>query len=193
VATLPGARLTVDEYLDLDRRSERRNEYHDGEVFPIEAASLNHGKIQGNTYVALRERLAKTDCAPLLTSVRVEIGRFHRFTYPDLLITCGKLDLAPDQQKDTLLNPVVIFEVLSPSTAGFDRGEKFSLYQSVTSLREYVLVSQDRVLVECYRRQNDRQWLYEALSSLDSELVIDSAACAIPLREIYANIDFGNP
>ncbi|HEY3740675.1 MAG TPA: Uma2 family endonuclease [Bryobacteraceae bacterium] len=192
MASLPNPILTVEEYLDLDRRSERRSEFHDGEMFPIEASTISHGRIQGNMYVALRTRLANTPCEALLSSVRVEIPNVHRYTYPDILISCGQPRFE-DEQLDTLLNPVVLIEVLSPSTKGFDRGEKFFLYQTIPSVREYILVTQNHVLVERFRRQNERQWLYELLTSLDAELTIESAGCTIPLREIYAKVDLDPP
>jgi Uma2 family endonuclease len=188
MATIPARHLTVEEYLDIDRSSERPSEFHDGEMFPIEAAAINHGRIQGNVYAAMRQRFANTDCEAFLSSLRVEIPSFKRYTYPDLMVACGKLELG-DKHRDTLLNPIVLFEILSPSTAGYDRGEKLFLYQSIASLREYILISQDQVLIERYRRQNDRQWLYEAISSIDAELTLDSAGCAVPLREIYANTE----
>ncbi len=192
MATLPATGLSAEQYLELDRHSERRLEYHQGEVFPIEAASLNRTRIQGNLHAKLRERLVNRRCEALFGTLRIQIPRFNRYVYPDLLIACGPLELA-DKQTDTLLNPTVVFEVLSPSTEGFDRGEKFTLYPSLPSVQEYVLISQDRVLVELYRRQNDHQWLYEAISSLDGELALNAAGCSVPLQEIYANVSVASP
>ena len=192
MATLPATGLSAEQYLELDRHSERRLEYRHGEVFPIEAATLNHARIRGNFLTALRARLLIGACEALPGDIRVEIPRFNCYVYPDLLIASGTLELA-DKHADTLLNPTVVVEVLSPSTEGFDRGEKFTLYQSLPSVQEYVLISQDRVLVELYRRQNDRQWLYEAISTLDAELALNAPGCSVPLQEIYANISVASP
>jgi Uma2 family endonuclease len=188
MASLPSPVLNPERYLELDRQSERPNEYHDSRMVPIEAATINHGRIQGNLYTGLRERLKDTSCEAFLSSVRVSIPRFKRYTYPDLIVSRGTLELE-DENRDTLLNPAVLFEILSPSTAGFDRGEKFALYRSIPSLKEYVMVSQDRVMVERYRRENEQNWHLEAISQLDATLRLEAVPEAIPLREIYDKVE----
>jgi Uma2 family endonuclease len=188
MASLPTPFLTPERYLEHDRQTERPSEYHDAQMFPIETATISHGRIQGNLYTALRERLQNTTCEAFVSSVRVSIPRFKRYTYPDLILACGTLELE-DENRDTLINPIVLFEILSPSTAGFDRGEKFALYRSLPSLQEYVMVSQDRVMIEHYRCENEQNWHLEAITDLDGCLRLGAVECSIPLREIYAKVD----
>ena len=188
MAAVPNPLLSVEQYLELDRQSERRYEYHDAQMFPIEAATINHGRIQGNLYAALRERFKNTPCEAFISSVRVSIPRHKKYTYPDLIVVCGQLELE-DTYRDTLINPTALFEILSPSTAGFDRGEKFALYRSIASLKDYVMVSQDRVLIEHYRRENEQNWRLEAITELDATLRLESALAGVPLREIYEKVD----
>ena len=188
MSAVPTPRLTPEQYLELDRRSERRSEYHDAQMYPIETATINHGRIQGNLYTALRERLKNTPCEAIVSSVRVSIPRYKRYTYPDLIVACGKLELE-DRNRDTLLNPTVVFEILSPSTAGFDRGDKFTFYRSIASLQEYVLVSQDRLQIERYRREDEQNWHLEAMAGVEATLRFESIQAAIPFSEIYAKVD----
>ena len=181
--------LTPEQYLELDRRAERRSEFHDGQMFPIEASTLSHVRIQGNLYRALRDVLTESSpCEVLMSSLRVRIPLNKGYTYPDLIVACGKLELE-DNEQDTLTNPTVLFEVLSPSTAGFDSGEKFRLYRSLPSFKEYVLVSQNRVLVEHYLREGTRNWRFEVITELDATLRLSSISVDIPMREIYQRID----
>jgi Uma2 family endonuclease len=188
VASVPSPRISVEDYLELDRRSERRSEYYEGELFPVEVATINHGRIQGNLYTAVRARLANGPCEALLSSVRVRIPHTKKYTYPDLIIACGMLELE-DRNRDTLLNPVVLFEILSPSTSGLDHELKLMLYKTIPSLKEYILVSQRRMHIERYIRQNERQWLYDDVMAADGNLVLESVGCSIPLSEIYDKVE----
>ena len=178
----------MEQYLDLDRCSERHSEYYDGEMFPIETAGIDHGEIQGNIYDALRELFKGRPCRAFVSSVRVRIPNTRRYTYPDVLAACGALELE-DNKRDTLLNPTVLFEILSPSTEGFDRGEKFAMYRTIPSLQEYVLVSQKHVMVERFRRQTTDNWQFEAITALDGSLRLESLGVEIPVRDIYSNVE----
>ena len=189
MATVPSPIITMQRYLQLDRQSERPSEYYDGEMFPIAESSLSHVRIQGNLYGSLRERLEDRSCEALLSPLRVRIPHSQKYCYPDLIVACGGLELE-DNEHDTLLNPTVLIEILSPSTADFDSGEKFRLYRSIPTFKEYVLVSQDRVLIERFHRQNEKNWHFETISDLDATLRLESIDVAVPMREIYAKVEF---
>ena len=188
MGALPCPLLTIEQYLELDRCSERHSEFHDGEMFPIETSGLNHGRIGINLTKAIDSGLENKPCQLIGSTVRVRIPNSIRYAYPDLIVACGVLEFE-DQKRDTLLNPTVLIEILSPSTEGFDRGEKFALYRTIPSFQEYILVSQNRVLVERFRRQNEHNWHFEEITDLDASLRIESLGIAIPAREIYARIE----
>lgn len=140
MGVLPSLPLTTEQYLELDRCSERHSEFHDGEMFPIETSGLNHGRIGINLTKAIDSGLENRPCQLIGSTVRVRIPNSIRYAYPDLIVACGVLEFE-DKKRDTLLNPTVLIEILSPSTEGFDRGEKFALYRTIPSFQEYVLVS----------------------------------------------------
>ena len=157
-------------------------------MFPIETPGLNHGRIGINLTKAIDSGLENRPCQLIGSTVRVRIPNSIRYAYPDLIVACGVLGFE-DKKRDTLLNPTVLIEILSPSTEGFDRGEKFALYRTIPSFQEYVLVSQNRVLVERFRRQNEHNWQFEEITDLDASLRIESLGIEIPAREIYARIE----
>lgn len=177
-------RLTPDEYLRLERAAETKSEYDDGVVFAMSGASRRHNLIVAGLVRNLGNRLPSR-CHVYPSDMRVRILKPTRFFYPDVTVVCGEERFADD---DILLNPLVIFEVLSDSTAAFDRGRKFLSYQAIDSLREYVLVSQDEYLVEHYRRDGG-QWLYTVARGIDATLPLAAAECQLSLREIYYQVD----
>ena len=189
MSAFPTPFLTPEQYLDLDRRSDRPSEYHDGEIFPIETAGVRHGRIGINLTLALDKHLEGGPCQLIGATVRVRIPNTKRYTYPDQIVGCDRLEFE-DKNRDTLLNPVLLFEVLSPSTEGYDRGEKFRLYRSIPSFKEYVLVSQDQVMIELFRREDEKNWHFQVITDLDAVLHLESVQVDIPLREIYAKVDF---
>ena len=183
-------RLTPEEYLQRERAAETKSEYDDGVVFAMSGASERHNLIVTNLVGELRAR-TRPRCRVYPSDMRVRIFRPTRFFYPDVTVVCGESRFA-DDERDVLLNPLVIFEVLSESTLAFDRGRKFFSYLSLESLQDYVLVWQDDCLVEHYRRDGD-QWLYAVARGLDSALPLPSAACELPLREIYYQVSLASP
>ena len=176
-------RFTVEEYLAADRVAELPSEYHDGVLFPIEAASLRHSRILGNTTSELRTRLRGSPCEWAVSPIRVRVSP-TKFIYPDLLVYCGEPALT-DEHADTLTNPKVIVEVLSPSTADYDYGTKFRLYQLLPSFEEYVLISQFEQRVEVGRRVEDR-WTLTTYKGPDGAFPIESIGIEIPFAEVYA-------
>jgi Uma2 family endonuclease len=181
-------RLTPEEYLELDRASEFRSEYYDGHMSVMFGGSYPHGKIIGNLSGELRQALKGKPYAVVPNDLRVRITP-REYTYPDVVVVCGPERFA-DDQKDTLVNPTALVEVLSPSTEARDRGYKSALYRKIESLQEYALVWQSEPHVEIYRRQPTGDWLLSEPHGLDASCRFESMGCEILLSEIYYQISF---
>ncbi len=184
------AYITPEEYLDLEREGTTKNEYRDGDIFAMAGASRAHVLITANIAGELRSRLKGRTCEVYPIDMRVRVRQTTLFTYPDVVVVCGEPRFE-DDVFDTLLNPTLIVEVLSPSTEAYDRGEKFARFRQLASLREYVLVAQKEVHVERYLRQGT-QWVPSEFRSLDDVLRLLSINCELPLREIYERVTFPN-
>lgn len=187
MAANPVTKLTEQQYLEIERAAEFKHEFLDGEMIAMSGASMRHAIISGNIFVELRSILRGEDCKPINSDLRVRVSE-RLYTYPDVSVVCGKPLLA-DENQDVLLNPVVIFEVLSPSTEKYDRGLKFQLYRTNESLREYILVSQDSVRVEQYVRQDATTWTLHDYVSMNDELKMDSIGVSLPLHRIYDGVE----
>ena len=184
-------RFTPQEYLALERKSETRNEYYNGEIFAMAGASREHNLTVANLLRDIGNQLEDRPCESYPSHMRVSIEATGLYTYPDVSMVCGEPRFQ-DREVDTLLNPTVIVEVLSPSTEAYDRGDKFRHYRRIDSLREFVLISQDRMMVEHYtRRGND--WVLSDLTDPDQVLKLESIGCQIPLNRIFAKITFPEP
>jgi len=184
-------RFTAQEYLALERKSETRNEYYNGEIFAMAGASREHNLIAGNVNAEIRDQILDRPCESYPSDMRVYVEATGLYTYPDVAVVCGEPRFQ-DREVDTLLNPTVIIEVLSSSTEAYDRGVKFRHYRRIGSLREFVLISQERMMVERYtRRGND--WVLSDLTDPDQVLNLESIGCQIPLDRIYAKITFPEP
>jgi Uma2 family endonuclease len=179
---------TPPEYLALERKSPTRNEYYRGEIFAMSGASREHNLIGGNINREIGNQILDRPCESYSSDMRVFIDETGLYTYPDVVVVCGQPEFL-DREVDTLLNPTVIFEVLSESTEAYDRGVKFGHYRRIPSLKEYVLISQDRMLVERYTRQGDN-WVLTDFTRLDQSLRLESIDCTIPLDRIYAKVKF---
>jgi len=182
-------RFSPEEYLALERKAGFKSEYHDGFITAMAGTSREHNLITLNLGGEVRSQLKDRPCEAYVSDMRVYIDRTGLYTYPDVVVVCGEPQFL-DDSVDTLLNPTMIVEVLSPTTEDYDRGKKFLHYRRLPSLREYVLVSPDRVLVERYTRQGD-DWLLTELSQIDDTLRLASIGCELPLREIYAKVKLG--
>ena len=179
--------LSRQEYLEQERSAELRCEYHDGQIFAMAGASRNHNRIVTNISSSLNIQLKSRPCNNYSNDMRIGIQGGKRYVYPDIIVTCGREEFE-DESQDTLLNPIVIIEVLSATTEAYDRGTKFLYYQTIASLQEYVLVSQEKKCFEIYRKQNDGSWLYRALQSPPIELELQSIACMLTAAEVYAKV-----
>jgi Uma2 family endonuclease len=181
-------RLSPEEYLALERQATTRSEFLDGQMFAMSGASPRHALITANIVTGLNLRLKDRPCYVFSSDLRLHVGSTGLFTYPDVVVACGEM-LYRDDRRDTLQNPVVIFEVLSDSTEAYDRGRKFGHYRTIPSLVEYLLVAQDKPHVEQYVRQPDARWLLGELSRTEDIVMLPSLGLSLPLEEVYAKVD----
>jgi Uma2 family endonuclease len=184
--------LTLDDYLEIERASEFRNDYVRGQAFPIPGENLTHGRIKGNVFQTISLHLKGKPCEAFTSDMKVKVEGVSPFKYPDVVVVCGKPELY-DARKDLLLNPLVIIEVLSPSTEAVDRGEKFDLYQAIPSLKYYILIAQDRANVTVLTRKSNSHWDLELITDANASLIISDLDCEIPLHEIYDRVEFPAP
>jgi Uma2 family endonuclease len=187
MSALPIApKVTVEEYLALDRAAELKSEYHDGELYPIAGVSLKHGRLALRAGMAIESRIAERSCLTAVSPVRVRVSA-SKYIYPDLVVVCGD-PFFTDEHVDTITNPKVIVEVLSPSTADYDSGGKFRLYRTLDSFQEYVLISQDEAEVQVYRKKSSEFWNIEIVTRLDAMVRLESIQVEFPLSEVYRGI-----
>jgi Uma2 family endonuclease len=179
--------ITPEEYLSLERQAEYKNEYFDGEIFAMVGASRKHNLISLNIAAELRAQLKGRPCETYGSDMRIKIPSATLYTYPDAVVVCGEPKFE-DAHVDTLLNPDLIVEVLSKSTASYDRRQKFAFYRTIESLTDYILVSQEALHVEHYTKQPDGRWLLSDYRSLEGVVQLDSIHCSLPLREIYDKV-----
>ena len=178
--------LTPEEYLALERKAIVKSEYLSGQIVAMSGASLAHTRITADIVTELNIQLRGQECEVISNDMRVKTGPKGAYFYPDIVVFCGEPQFE-DNVFDTLLNPTLVIEVLSPSTEVYDKGEKFRHYQELTSLREYILVSQDRVRVEQYRLAKT-QWVQTEFRGHEDVLPLVSIGCELPLRDIYRRV-----
>jgi Uma2 family endonuclease len=188
MASVPNYYVTPEEYLTLERKAEFKSEYMDGVVYAFAGGSPRHNLIVANIITTLVTQLKGRPCRAYPSDLKVRTPNSKRFFYPDVSVVCGEDELADDAQ-DVILNPKLIVEVSSESTAAFDRGKKFLSYQQIDSLQEYVLVSQDDILVEAYVRQGNDKWLYTKVTGLDASLTLPSIECTLSLKDVYDKVN----
>jgi Uma2 family endonuclease len=178
-----------EEYLSLERVSEIRHEYLDGCVYAVAGESPTHSTICFNLAIAIGQQIRGTRRRGFSPNMKVRAGEGGLYAYPDLAVACDE-PVFYDQHGDVLVNPAVIFEVLSPSTENYDRGEKFARYRSAETLTDYVLVAQDGPRVEHFRRGPEGSWALTQLSGPDATLALDAINCRVPLADIYDRVTF---
>jgi Uma2 family endonuclease len=190
----PQALLTIspEEYLRREREAEERHEYDNGRIYAMAGESPNHSRICINAARETSAKLKGKSCEAFSPNMKVCINAAGKFFYPDLSIVCGEARYH-DRERDALLNPKVIMEVLSPSSEKRDRSVKFLAYQQIESLTDYLLVSQDRLLVEHFARQDSGQWLYTVYTDLSASVHLSSIGCDLPLAEIYDRVVLPEP
>jgi len=193
--SLPARRLfSDDEYLLLERAARHRSELVNGEIYAMAGASETHILIAGNVFAELHAQFKGRPCRAYANEMRVQINTTGAYVYPDVTAVCGDPVFRPDAHLDTLTNPTLVVEVLSPSTEDYDRDEKAAHYRRLPSLREYVLVAQDRPHVEVYRRRGDApagaEWILSEANGLNETVRLAAVGCDLALSEIYDRITF---
>lgn len=188
MSVLPRQKITPQAYLSAERLADTKHEYFNGEVYAMAGASRNHTLIVGNVCAALHAQLRQKTCAVYPNDMRVKVIPSGLYTYPDVMVTCG-VEHFEDDHTDTLLNPVVIVEVLSPSTESYDRGQKFKSYRGLPSLTDYLLISQDMARIEHFTRQADG-WLLTDSEDIAGEIRLGSIDCTLKLADVYEKIVF---
>jgi len=178
---------TPQEYLALERSKPQKNEYFNGEIFAMGGASERHNLIVGNVFASLHTQMRGKPCKVYSSDMRVKIRQTSLYTYPDVVALCGEAKF-DDEQQDTLLNPTVINEVLSKSTEGYDRGDKFAHYRRIDSLLDYVLITQEKIRIEHYRRQPDNQWLMVEMSQPQEGVELLSIRCTLLIADVYDKV-----
>ncbi len=183
MASLPTARLTEEEYLELERKAEIKSEFHNGQIFAMSGGTLNHSVLAAKIISQLLNQVPK-GCRTLTSDMRIKVEQAGLHTYPDCSVLCGEPKFL-DGRRDVILNPMLIAEVLSPSTQDYDRGAKFELYRTIPSFQEYLVVHQDRRHVEHYSKQEDGSWVLREYVGEDGPVVIDRLGVKIELAELY--------
>jgi len=179
---------TPEEYLALERQAQCKSEYYAGEIFAMAGASRWHNLIVTNVLRELSLQLKGRPCTTYPSDMRVKVSPTGLYTYPDVTVVCGEAQFE-DNQQDTLLNPTLIVEVFSESTEAYDRGGKFAHYRKLTSLMEYVLITQTKPHIEHYLRQPDNRWLLSEAESLHDTIHLPSIDCRLVLAEVYDKVD----
>jgi len=181
--------MTPDEFLAFERASTTRHEYIDGEIRAMAGASERHIDIQVDLQTLLNIQLRGKPCKVFNSEMRVQLASGN-YTYPDASVVCGERQFRENTRPDTLLNPTVIIEVISPSTAAYDHTDKLTRYMAIESVRQIVLVEQDAPGVICYTRGDNGGWQFSAAIGLDSTLALDSIGCTLALADVYAKVTF---
>ena len=185
-------RISPEEYLAIERASQEKHEYFNGDMFAMTGASRKHNIISANLTQRILNAVEGTPCEAYTADMRVKVSPTGLYTYPDVVVACDDPQFE-DEQLDTLLNPRVILEVLSPSTEAYDRGEKSEHYRRIDSLQEYFLVAQDRIHIEHFRREPEGGWRFQETEEPGSVIRLESVQCELRVSDIYARVKFDEP
>lgn len=181
---------TLDEYFELERSSEEKYEYFNGEVFCMSGVQPEHAIIEGNLMTVLSTSLTGRGCNVFPASLRVKTPGLPPYRYPDLSVICEQPQFEEIGGLRALTNPVLIIEVLSSSTEAYDRGDKFTYYKSIPTFREYLLIAQHRPHVTHYVKQHDDKWNYEEVNDLNATVYLETVACELSLSDVYRGVEF---
>jgi len=179
--------ITVEEYIQHEITSKTKHEYHDGKIYALAGGTLNHGLLCGNVYSGIRNQLTQkgSDCIPFTSEVRVHISERNSYVYPDAMVIYGDIEKSKSES-NSVTNPILIVEVLSKSTAEYDRGDKFYFYRQLPDFKEYVLIEQDRHIVDVhYKAENSDLWRITRYEGLDKVVKLQSLDIEITMEELY--------
>lgn len=192
MTAVPKKKLTVAEYLAIEKAAEFKSEFYDGEMFAMAGASREHNALHNNLVIDIGSRLDGSPCRTYSSDQRVKVQSTGLYTYPDVVIVCGGAMYDPED-RDSLINPAAVVEILSPSTERYDRGTKFLHYQSIPSLREFILVSQSAMLIQSFVRQPNETWTLTTFSGQDAVLELSVAPVRVPLARLYRDVELSPP
>ncbi|MEM1318840.1 MAG: Uma2 family endonuclease [Bacteroidota bacterium] len=181
---------TVKEYLEQEVETGMKHEYHDGKIYALSGGSINHGLLCGNIYAELRKNLGGegSTCKALTSEIKLHIESMNSYVYPDAMVVCGAFETAEDHQ-EAITNPTLIVEVLSKSTAEYDRGDKFYFYRQIPSLQEYVMIEQKRHVVEVYfKKEKNDLWKITRYTDWDQNIQLQSIGIEISMRDLYFDV-----
>ncbi|MCU0645932.1 MAG: Uma2 family endonuclease [bacterium] len=181
--------FTAQEYLELEESAEYKSEYYKGEIFAMAGGSINHNQIIMNVGTQLSQTQPHHKCRSFATELKLWIEEIDLFTYPDLMIICDKPKFYSGRI-DTILNPLIIIEVLSRSTEAYDRGKKFQFYRSIPSFQEYILIDQYSVHIDQFYIDSTGKWSFKDYNDIKDILKFSKIDCDIPLEKIYHLVDF---
>jgi Uma2 family endonuclease len=188
MSTQPTTFLTPEQYLEIERAAEHKSEYFNGEMFAMAGAKEAHNLLVANVVAAIHRQFRTRPCRVYPSDMRVRIRATGLFTYPDVVALCGEPQFL-DDQTDTLLNPALLVEVLSPSTEAYDRGRKFEHYKSIESLREYLMIASDRIHADLYTRQENGRWLLTSADRLEDSLSLESVGVQLAIADLYEKVE----
>lgn len=190
MTALPKQRYTLEEYLELEKNSEEKYEYFAGEVFAMAGGNPAHARISVNVTSLLAQKLHNSTCEVFPADMRIKVPAAFPYRYPDASVACGSSIFEDLQGQAMLVNPVVLIEVLSPTTAAYDLGHKFTAYQSIASFREYLLIEQTRPHVICHLYQAPGQWLRTEIAGLSGTVLLETLGVTLTMHEIYQRVTF---
>ena len=182
--------VSPEDYLRLERAAEFKHEYYRGEIRAMAGASFAHNRVCANLTIEIGSQLRGKSCAVVGSDQRLQILSGSAYVYPDLTVVCGQPEFNEEKKPDTLLNPTLLVEVLSESTANKDRSEKFMFYRQIPSLQQYLMLDAQTHLAELYTRQPNGYWLFMETRDLTAVLDLGSIDCQVPLAEVYAGVAF---
>lgn len=178
---------TPEEYLSYEDDAEYKSEYFNGEIIAMAGGSAEHSIICVNMMRRLSEKLDNRECFVFDSNMKLDIQTYNHFVYPDVMVVCGEIEFSRNRT-DIIQNPVLVIEVLSPATRHFDRGDKFTFYRSIPSMKEYAMISQDEPMIEVYYKQNHKTWIYTIAKGLDDSVMFKTLDIELPLKHIYHKI-----
>jgi Uma2 family endonuclease len=181
--------VSAQDYLRLEREAEHKHEYFSGEIRAMVGASYVHNTICASLTISIGGQLRGKNCSVVGSDQRLQILSGSAFTYPDLTVVCGKPEFNEEKKPDTLLNPTLLVEVLSPSTSQHDRSDKFMLYRQVPSLQQYLMIDSTTAHAELYTRDELGRWIFTETRDLTAVLDLSSIGCQVPLAEVYAGVE----
>ena len=185
-------RYTLEEYLALERESDEKHEFWNGEIFAMSGGTLPHDLIMDNVFNRLHSQLIDKDCRVFSSNRQIKVPIAPPYRYADGSVVCGKVEAEPFNGCDLLVNPVLLYEVLSPTTEAYDRGLKFTYYKSIPTLKEYLLIAQDRPYVTHFIKRSEQEWTQREYNSLSDIIELFSVDCTLPLSEIYRDVELAN-